>query len=125
MERIQATMTINNFFMDDITGNNVLEKIIDNLKLGLLEKLYFERLKGKDNEFFSISFRNLYWDDFRINQEIDKDLRIVNGLYKNPIPSKQAFIDRQEAYEMIREKKPFDIVLERKTLEDLPYFKPL
>lgn len=112
-------MNVNDFFIDDIYGNGKLETIIDIAKKSLLEKLYFQKLKGKDNENFIISFKKNYWSVWRINEEIDKHLRFVNGLYKNPIPSQQAFIDRAEAYKMIADKKPFDIILELKTKEDL------
>lgn len=119
MKRITYITNVNDFFVDDIYGNGILEKSIDIAKRGLLEKLYFQKLKGKDNENFIISFKKNYWSDWRINEEIDKHLRVVNGLYKNPIPSQQTFIDRAEAYKMIADKKPFDIVLELKTKEDL------
>ena len=119
MEKITYIMNVNDFFIDDIYGNGKLETIIDIAKKSLLEKLYFEKLKGKDGVDFIISFSKKYWSNYRINEEIEKYLRITNGLYKNPIPSQQAFIDRFEAYKMIADKKPFDIVLEIKTQEDL------
>lgn len=112
-------MSLNNFFVDDIYGNGTLENIIDRAKQGLVEKLYFEKIKGKDGMDFIISFSKKYWSDYRINEEIEAHLRIVNGLYKNPILNQQEFIDRAEAYKMIADKKPFDINLELKTKEDL------
>ena len=119
MERITYTMSANDFFIDDIYGNGKLETIIDIAKKGLLEKMYFEKIKGKDGMDFIISFSKKYWSDYRINEEIEEHLRVVNGLYKNPIPSQQSFIDRAEAYKMIADKKPFDIILELKTKEYL------
>lgn len=119
MEKITYTMSANDFFIDDIYGNGKIETIIDIAKKGLLEKMYFEKIKGKDGMDFIISFSKKYWSDYRINEEIEEHLRVVNGLYKNPIPSSQAFIDRAEAYKMIADKKPFDIILELKTKEDL------
>lgn len=118
MERMEYTMLLSNFFADENFGEGTFEKIVDRTKIKMLEKLYFDRLKGKDKDNFIISFHNVYWDEFKINQKIDTLLRITNGLYKNPTPSKQSFIDRAEAYKLIEDKKPFDIVLVIQTREE-------
>ena len=118
MERLEYTMLLSNFFANENFGEGTLENIVDRTKLKMLEKLYFDRLKGKDKDNFIISFHNVYWDEFKINQKIDTLLRITNGLYKNPTSSKQSFIDRQEAYKLIEDKKPFDIVLVIQTREE-------
>ena len=118
MERLEYTMLLSNFFANENFGEGTLENIVDRTKLKMLEKLYFDRLKGKDKDNFIISFHNVYLDEFKINQKIDTLLRITNGLYKNPTSSKQSFIDRQEAYKLIEDKKPFDIVLVIQTREE-------
>ena len=117
MENLKHQMVLNNFFADEQFREGTLEIIIDKVKTEMLEKLYFDRLKGKEKDNFIISFHNTYWDDFRINEEIDKYLRITNGLYKNPI-NHRTYIDRAEAYQMITNKKPFDIILVVQTQEE-------
>lgn len=120
MEKIKYTMTLDNFFADEGFGKGTTETIINNAKMELLEKLYFDKLKGKENNFI-IQFKNEYWDYNRINYVVDNELKVTNGLYKNPIPCPKAFIDRSEAYKLISDKKPFDIVLLLKTKEELNY----
>lgn len=121
MEKLKYTMTLNNFFADEGFGKGTTETIINNAKLELLQKLYFDKLKGKEDNFV-IQFKNEYWDYNRINYVIDNDLCVTNGLYKHPYPtSDQVFIDRSEAYKLISDKKPFDIVLLLKTKEELDY----
>jgi hypothetical protein len=118
-------MEARNFFLDDIYSPEALEKAIDAVKVEMLRKLYFDKLKGKDEQEFTFSFHKDYWTDYRINEEIDKYFRITNGLYRHPNPTTNCYISREELFDMIKSKKPFDIVLKRKTLGDLPYFKPL
>ena len=114
MEYIKHTMTANDFFVDDIYSPGALEIIVDRVKTGMLQKLYFEKLKGKDNENFIICFQKDYWSDYRINEEINK-YQIGNSLYRHPNPRESCYIGREELVDMINSKEPFDIVLKLKT----------
>lgn len=118
MEKLKFTMTLDNFLADERFGEGTTETIINNAKLELLQKLYFDKLKGKEDDFI-IQFKNEYWDYNKINFIIDNVLHITNGLYRNPLTCE--FISRDEAYKLISDKKPFDIVLILKTKEELDY----
>ena len=121
MEYIKHTMTANDFFVDDIYSPGTLEKIVNEVKVGILQKLYFEKLKEKDNEDFIICFQKDYWSDYRINEEIDKYFGIINGLYRHPNPKESCYISRGELFDMIKSKNPFDIVLKLKTRSEFLY----
>lgn len=118
MEKIKYIMALNDFLADERFGKGTTETIINNAKIGLLQKLYLDKIKGKEDDFI-IQFKNEYWDYERINYVIDSYLEVTNGLYRNPLGG--GFIDRAEAYKLISDKKPFDIVLILKTKEELDY----
>lgn len=118
MEKIKYTMALENFLADERFGEGTIETIINNAKIGLLQKLYFDKLEGKEDNFI-IQFKNEYWDYNRISYVVDNDLHFGNGLYRNPLTCE--WIDRAEAYKLISDKKPFDIILILKTKEELDY----
>lgn len=118
MEKIKYTMTLDKFFADKTIRVGSTETVIDMIKKQMLEKLYFDKLKGKEDNFI-IQFKNEYWDYNRINYVIDNFLEVTNGLYRNPLGG--GFINRAELYKLISDKKPFDIILILKTKEELDY----
>ena len=103
MEKIKYTMTLDNFLANERFGEGTIETIIDNAKIGLLQKLYFDKLKGKEDGFIT-QFENEYWDYNRINYIIDNTLEVTNGLYRNPLGG--GFIDRGELYKLISVSAP-------------------
>ena len=118
MEKIKYTMTLDNFLANEKIREGTTETIIDMIKKQMLEKLYFDKLKGKEDDFI-IQFKNEYWDYNKINYIIDNFLEVTNGLYRNPLDG--GFIDRAELYKLISDKKPFDIILILKTKKELDY----
>ena len=111
MKYLKHIRTFNDIFAKDNFGIESEENILNYAKSNLLQKLYNQEIKDNILKSYVIMFANQYWDDTRIEEEIDKYGRIVNGLYKNPISQGNEFISREELYYLIKEKNPFDIIL--------------
>ena len=111
MKYLKYIRTLEDIFAKDNFGIESEENILNYAKSNLLQKLYNQEIKDNILKSYVITFANQYWSYERIEEEIDKYGRIVNGLYKNPLPQGNNFISREELYNLIKERKPFDIIL--------------
>lgn len=84
------------------------DKYIKSLQNDMLNKMFFEKANKFEN-YYIFHYEKMYWDDFRIEQEIDEHFKIKYSLCMHPITSK--WVDRYEVHKLIEDKKPFDIKL--------------
>lgn len=91
-----------------LTYKGTLEYYDEHLKFSLLEQANHTTIK--ENKIYRIKFSKRYWDDYRIRDE-ELKCDVGGGLYDIGQRDSQ-FIGHDQVMKMIKELKPYDIILE-------------
>ena len=91
-----------------LTYEDALEHYDKSLKLNLLEQAL---TTIKENKNYKIKFTKKYWNDYKIQEEVDKCC-VADCMYRNIGQGNSQFISRSSVMKICQELKPYDIVLE-------------
>lgn len=109
-------LRLRDFFYFGVSATGITkleEEIIPIIKSELLIKAYQELMNEFDKDYI-ISFEKIYWDDNKIQEAIDTELRIVSGMYAVPSdtpPYTERRARRDVVYDMVKNMKPYNLVL--------------
>ena len=94
------------------------QNFLPRVKYGLIAKAMEENTFNQDDKNYIFSFERDYWNDDKIQEEVDTHLYVLSGMYKAP-NCELYYTARKEAVELLKSWKPFDLVLVIKSEEEL------